>query len=227
MIKACTIKYPLAVFLAVNLLINVNAQNSLGFRGITIGSNIAAPAIRFFDKSRSAIEFSAYTGYKNWYFEFEGGKVTVNEDNAQYKYYASGNYFKTGFEYNIFKRNDKNENNQLYVGFRYARSNFSHQADNIQINDSIWGNVSTNFENRKITANWAELLFGIRTEIFKNVSMGWTLRTRILVSAAGMDDIKPYIIPGYGAGSLTKNLGFTYSIYYTLPFFNPRSKDKS
>jgi hypothetical protein len=58
----------------------------------------------------------------------------------------------------------------------------------------------------------------VRTELFRNFSIGWSIRLKFLISAGGSKDLRPIYFPGYGTGSKTVNAGINYFLIWSIPF---------
>jgi hypothetical protein len=85
--------------------------------------------------------------------------------------------------------------------------------------DPNWGGtaVPVDYTGVKTTVHWAELIIGLKANVFKGLYAGFTVRTRARLSMTAHENSEPYYIPGYGKGSKT-NIGITYNLIYKLPF---------
>jgi len=94
---------------------------------------------------------------------------------------------------------------------------------NPNISDDIWGgSVPFSIKDQKCTAHWAELILGIRVQIWKDFMMGWSLRYKRRFAVSGNKQAPPDYVPGYGSNG-SSTFGGTYSLIYKLPF---KSKKK-
>lgn len=149
-----------------------------------------------------------------------------NENGIHYK--SNAPYFRIGVDYNIrFKKLDYED--WLYFGVRYGYSSFKYtignapiidpkyggKIDNPNLIDPIWGGLSIPYYENNINGSmsWYELVAGIRTKIYKNFFMGWTLRLRYKMSAKEASNASPWYVPGYGKYASTAN-GITYTLIY-------------
>jgi hypothetical protein len=66
--------------------------------------------------------------------------------------------------------------------------------------------------------HFLEVAPGIRTELFKNFSMGWTIRLRLLISGGGGKDLRPIYFPGYGPGVNSVSAGINYYLVWSIPY---------
>jgi hypothetical protein len=62
-----------------------------------------------------------------------------------------------------------------------------------------------------------ELVGAIKTELFPNFFLGWSIRYKLLLNPQMDPLFTPLIVPGYGRGSRDRGIGFTYSVYYKIP----------
>jgi len=67
-------------------------------------------------------------------------------------------------------------------------------------------------------AHYIEVAPGVKTEVFKNFSMGWTIRLKLLLSGGGGKHLKPISVPGYGNGGRMTNAGISYFIVWNIPY---------
>jgi len=189
--------------------------------GISLGFDFSGLIYRIIQPYQNNYEGSITAGaFKKIYVTSEAGYLSMNENKKdEFNYSAKGNYFRIGFDYNFYKKKFASDNNVIFFGLRYGNSWMSHSADSITIVDNKWGNlIKQELPNTKVNAQWIEAVGGIRVEIFKNFSIGWSVRFRRLFNSSGMENIKPFLIPGYGNGAGFTSLGFNYSIYYLFPW---------
>jgi hypothetical protein len=221
------IKYLIAL-LAVAVSLSAPGQDSIPVKKFLLfGFDLYGPVYQFIQPSDANYEGSFALGlFKKIYPTFELGYMNINRNSSKdtlYHYSSKGNFMRFGIDYNIFKRKHASELYMVFIGCRYSFANLNYTADNIIIYDNIWGDEGRfTFGNKSFSGNvnaqWLEFTAGIRAEVFKNFALGWTVRYSILTRSTGMDLIKPVSIPGYGSGTNTSNIGFTYSIYYILRF---------
>ena len=95
----------------------------------------------------------------------------------------------------------------------------TYDVDAPTMKDPTWGfpEIPFSYDGIKTTVTWAELLAGIKVNVYKNFYMGWSLRYRIRMNIKKAEHTEPWYIPGFGKNNST-NLGVTYSLIYKLPF---------
>ena len=105
------------------------------------------------------------------------------------------------------------------VGLRYGFSSFTYDMQSPDLVDPNWGHTSipVTYNDVKSNAGWLELVLGMKTQVYKDFYMGFTVRYRARQSMKKHENTEPYYIPGYGRGK-TSNFGITYSLSYRLPF---------
>jgi hypothetical protein len=70
--------------------------------------------------------------------------------------------------------------------------------------------------------HFLEVAPGFRTELFRNLSIGWSVRLRLLLSGGGGKDLRPICFPGFGNSSKTVNAGINYYIVWSIPIKTKR-----
>jgi hypothetical protein len=191
-------------------------------KSINLGIDLVGPLSKIFEPGKTDIEASIIVGsFGNFHFVAEGGildfNMSVSDTIKSFDYTSSGKFCRLGFEFNTFKKNLPGENNYVLFGIRYGFSTMNHKADNIIITDLIWEDRYANFSEKNIFSQWIEFTGGLRIHLYKNIGAGWTARFKYMISPGGTGEVNPYYIPGFGKGADKLAVGFTYSLYYTLP----------
>ena len=186
-------------------------------QGISIGYDFSGLITNLFQPSQTSGGLSLTAGaFKKLYYTVEVGLQKINDRETDFNYFSNGQYIKGGFDYNFYKRKRPEENNMVFLGLRYGIASLKHSANNITIEDKYWGNYTPQpIPESKVNAQWIELVGGIRVELIRNFSMGWSGRVHFLTYLKR--EHKPFMIPGYGSGYSSITIGFNYSIYYTIP----------
>jgi hypothetical protein len=184
-------------------------------------------ALPFLDTTRTAFELSADFEVKPYYYAVaEYGQQQVHFINDFYNYSSDGYYFRIGFDYNFLGeklRVDQYE--MIFGGIRYGFASCNHHALDVYIPDNYWGDVSIGeLAPVRVNAHWFELAGGIRGELFKNVFIGWSFRARLMIYCQSDEVMYPYYIPGFGSGNRKTAIGFTYYVYYKIPFYKVKAK---
>ncbi|MFV0470634.1 MAG: DUF6048 family protein [Paludibacteraceae bacterium] len=129
------------------------------------------------------------------------------------RYAGGGVYERIGIDFNLVKPNIYK--NSFFVGMRLGMSNFSYDIKNITLADNYWGgSESIDINSNSATKFWFEIVGGMRVNVYKGFTMGWSVRNkRLLGNSENEDGLTPWFIPGYGKNNFS-NWGFSYVIGY-------------
>lgn len=142
---------------------------------------------------------------------------------------ATGSYFKAGIDYNSYQ-NWLDMQNMIYFGFRAGVSTFSQSLDNFTVYNTnqywptdFYSEGSTEIDG--LSAIWAEIIIGIKAELFSNLFLGLNVQIKGLISEDEPGDFENLYIPGfnrtYDSGRF--GIGFGYNLSYLIPIIK---KDK-
>ncbi len=199
--------------------------------GIRVGVDVVKLGRSFFEKDYRGIELVGdYKLTRKHYIAGELGNERKTTDDEQLNFTTSGTYFKVGFDYNAYK-NWVGMENMIYVGMRYGVSSFSQTLNNYEIyNPNNYFNENEVLPGEKyegLSAQWAEVVAGIKAEVFKNIYVGFSVRVNYLVSEKKPDNFDNLHIPGYGRTYNGKfGAGLNYTISYFLPLYKSTVKAK-
>lgn len=177
----------------------------------------------------------ANVGLWNWLFptvELGIGSARKTPDGNNYTYKGwPAFYAKIGADYNFLYKS--NPQYQLFVGLRCGFSSFRYSLEDVTFRNDYWQQTQTeSFNSLSSTAVYGEALLGLKVNLWKNLSMGWSARYRFMFSnpptrmkadsgAPFGGEFHPWYIPGYGPR--TSHFGFTFSLIYTLPFHTAKT----
>lgn len=196
--------------------------------GIRIGADLYRPIRSLYADGFNGLEIVAdYRLTKKIYLAGELGNVDYTLDDDQVNFTTKGNYFKVGFDYNAYE-NWLDMENMIYVGIRYGFSTFSQNLNSYTIYDTNdYFEDVTMYPNREysgLSAHWAEVIGGIKAEVFDNLFIGFSVRLNILLSETEPDNFANLYIPGFNRtydGNF--GAGFNYTISYFIPFYKKQS----
>ena len=146
---------------------------------------------------------------------------TTNEDYINFN--SKGTYFKIGGNINLYE-NWGDMNNEIYTGLRYGFSTFSQTLNSYNPNfDGTYFDehtVSPNKEFDGLTAHWAELVIGIKVEVFNNLFLGSSVSLKKMISQKQPENFKNLYIPGFDRVYLNDTgFSFNYTVSYLIPIF--------
>ncbi|NNC69472.1 MAG: hypothetical protein HKN90_01465 [Flavobacteriaceae bacterium] len=191
--------------------------------GLRIGIDLFNPAAAIFDDRRSGLELVAdYRISKKWYVAAELGYLENNSDLDNIDFTTTGQYIKMGADYNAYE-NWLDMENAIYIGARYGFSTFNHKVNSGIINaDPIFGEQSISLpqEFDGLNAHWAELIIGIKAELFNNFYLGFSFSGKKMITTKEADNFKNLFVPGFNRVFLNNSgFGFNYTMSYLIPLY--------
>ncbi|MBN2665356.1 MAG: hypothetical protein JXR67_02510 [Bacteroidales bacterium] len=210
--------YFISLFLILDLP-GIMAQDTILFPlKIRAGFDIIGPGIYMSDKNNLNMEgFLSFDRNEKMAYIVEGGYSNFNYSQYNYDYTSTGTFARLGVDLNLLKPDKALGLYWAGIGLRYGLSLFSSETSSLSY-ENYWGEMTSSIPSKKMTAHFLEVAPGVRTEVFKNLSMGWTIRLKLLISGGGGKDIRPISIPGYGNGGRTTNAGISYFITWNIPY---------
>ena len=218
--------------------VSVNAQNdsipntvndSLKIKqkyGLRVGGDIGKLIRTAIDDDYSGFEIVAdYRLKKKLYI---AGEIGVEEKNNVTDYLnitTKGSYFKGGIDYNSYQ-NWLDMDNMIYFGFRVGASSFSHTLNSFTVynTNQYWEEQfasNTPQEFKGLTAIWAEIILGLKAELFNNLYMGLNVQLKVLASETEPTNLQNIYIPGFNKtyDSSKIGVGYSYTISYRIPLY--------
>lgn len=191
------------------------------FQGIYVGADIFGFMNQALGSDIMSTEASIEVHLKNRFFpvvEIGYGSIETTNDETDIYYKTSAPYFRVGLDYNVFYKKPHLPG-FFTVGLRYGYSSFSYDIESPALVDPNWGHTTVPFSYKGVESNasWAELVLGMKANVFNNFYMGFSIRYRSRLSVKKHENSEPYYIPGYGKGK-SSNFGITYNLVYKLPF---------
>jgi hypothetical protein len=184
---------------------------------VRVGIDMASIARSFFEPEARQFEFSVDSEvWYNWFAVIEGGGMKVFADREQFSYKADGFFLRTGMDYNLLSREGMNKNDLLLVGARYSFSSLIHEASDFFVPNAYWGDYTGSLDPTSYQLHFLELHGGVRTEIFRNIYLGWSIKMRIKIAEATSSFLNPYYIGGYGHGKRRAPLMAHFSLLYKI-----------
>jgi hypothetical protein len=190
--------------------------------GLRVGVDLHRLSKSFYKKDYKGLEIVGdYRLTRRFYLAGELGNEEKTVDDDRLNFTTKGTYFKAGFDYNTFE-NWLDMENMIYVGMRYGISSFSQTLNSYKIYDptNYYGEntVISGTKFNGLTANWIEIIGGVKAELFSNLYLGFSLRLNYLVSNKKPDGFDNLYIPGFNR---TYEGKFGAGVNYTLSYFIP------
>ena len=185
---------------------------------IRIGADIAGPGLYFADKNNLDIEgFLSYDRNEKMSYVVEGGSLNYKYSQYNYDYMTKGIFTRVGVDFNLLKPKVSEGKYWAGIGLRYGLSIFNTQTPLFRY-ENYWDTVVSSIPKRTSAGHFLEVSPGVRTELFRNFSMGWIIRLRLLISGGGGKDLRPIYFPGYGPGGNNVSAGINYYLVWSIPY---------
>lgn len=200
--------------------------------GIRFGIDLFKLTRSLYEKDYRGIELVGdYKLTRKHYIAAEVGteNKTVNDDRVNFT--TTGSYIKAGFDYNAYE-NWIGMENMVYVGLRYGFSSFSQTLNSYKLynTNSYFGQNEPIISGEKfngLSAQWVEVVAGIKAKVFNNIYVGFSFRINKIVSNKTPENFDNLYIPGFNR---TYNgdfgVGFNYTVSYFLPLYKNTVKAK-
>ncbi|MBS1231460.1 MAG: hypothetical protein H6R35_298 [Bacteroidetes bacterium] len=211
-----------AYFISLQLLFSggsLIAQDTVMFPlKIRVGFDIAGPGIYMTDKNNLSLEgYISYDGNEKRTYVIEAGFLNYKYSQYNYDYRSKGVFTRIGVDFNLLKPEMSMGKYWAGIGLRYGLSVFNSETPLFKY-ENYWGTVTSSIPSRTRTGHFFEIAPGVKTELFRNFSMGWTIRLKLLISGGGGKDLRPIYFPGYGNGGDRTTAGFSYFITWNIPY---------
>ncbi len=200
--------------------------------GVRFGVDLFKLSRSFYEKDYRGLEVVGdYRLTRKHYIASEIGNENKTVDDDRLNFTTKGTYVKVGFDYNTYQ-NWLDMENMIYVGLRYGVSSFSQTRNSYKIYNPnpYFGEELTLISEKKfngLTAQWFEVVVGVKAKLFNNVFAGFSFRLNRLISQKKPENFDNLYIPGFNR---TYNgdfgVGFNYTISYFLPLYKSTVKVK-
>jgi hypothetical protein len=196
--------------------------------GLRLGVDLFKLTRSFYDSNYKGVEFAGdFRWSRKYYFAAEIGNENKTTDDDQLNFVTKGSYVRIGFDYNAHE-NWLDLENMIYVGLRYGFSTFSQELNSYKIYNpnpyyGVAADVQAGDQFDGLSAHWAEVVVGLKTQVFKNTFVGFSFRMNRLLSNKKPGGFDNLYIPGFNR---TYNgdfgVGFNYTVSYFLPLYKKK-----
>ena len=193
--------------------------------GLRVGADLAKPIRSLLEDGYTGFEVMAdFRVSKQFYIAGEIGNEKIDRIESNLSSTTSGSYLKIGADVNVYK-NWFGLNNAIFFGLRYGVSTFSQELLSYQIYDTNQTfpptTVTEPVEFSGLTAHWAELIFGIKTEVLPNLYLSINLQLKRKIAEDTPENFNNLFIPGFNRTYDFSEFGagFGYTVSYLIPIF--------
>jgi hypothetical protein len=118
--------------------------------------------------------------------------------------------------------------NMIHLGLRYGVSTFSQELNSYKIYDTstYFPTVppvvaGTKFDG--LSAQWVEVVAGMKAKIFNNFYAGFSVRMNYLVTQTQVENFENLYIPGFNRTYGGKfGAGWNYTVSYFIPLYKTK-----
>lgn len=200
--------------------------------GLRVGVDLFKLTRSFYEKDYRGIELVGdYRLTRKHFLAAEIGNENKTVDDDRLNFTTKGTYLKVGFDYNTYE-NWGNMENMITLGLRYGVSSFSQTLNSYQLYNTYpyfgpVAEINSATPYTGLSAQWLEVVAGVKVKVFNNVFVGFSFRANRLLSQKKPSDFDNLYIPGYNR---TYNgnfgVGFNYTISYFIPLYKTIVKPK-
>ena len=207
------------LFILLNGLLQVHAQDTVLIPlKIKVGLEVSGPAIYMSDKNiLNAEGYISVDINEKRSVVLAGGYLKYYYSQYNYQYYNKGIFIRPGIDFNLLKPEKSKGIYWAGIGLRYGLSVFSSEVKSFK-QENYWGTISTAIAPRTYWGHYIEASPGVRAEVFRNFSMGWSVSLRMLLYTGTGKDLRPVYFPGYGNGGKSFSTGINYYIVFNIPY---------
>jgi hypothetical protein len=215
-----TFKYSisLAAFLTI-LYCQVNAQDTITYPlRINVGFEASGPIIYYTNKNLQSLEgYVSLDLNEKRSVNMNIGFLNYKYSQYNYSYLNKGSFVRVGMDFNLLKPEKSKGKYWAGIGLRYGISRYNSETP-VLSKENYWGLTSSSVPVRKNWGHFIEVDPGVRADMFKYFSMGWTMSLRMLVHAGGSKDLRPIYLPGFGNATKTISAGLSYFLVWNIPY---------
>ena len=169
---------------------------------------------------------------EDFFVAIELGSLDTTKQVEQVNFTTNGNYFKVGFDYNMFE-NLEGMNNHITLGARIGSSRHNQTLNSYTILDRsrYWSNsdlpITNGFatgERPDLNALWFEVVLNFKVQILKNIYTGISLRLNRLINDKIPSNFDNIYIPGFNKKTQDNvfGAGFNYTLTYNFPLLSKK-----
>jgi hypothetical protein len=210
--------------ISILLILSCNMTNLQGQDTITVplkikvGAELSGPAIYYSDKNiYNAEGYISVDLDEKRSLMLAAGYLNFKYSQYNYSYLNKGIFIRAGIDFNLLKPEKSQGKYWAGIGLRYGLSRFTSEVPELQ-KTNYWGATVSSIPTKTNWGHFAEVSPGVRTEIFNNLSIGWSVSLRFLLYSGTGKDLKPVYFPGYGNGTKKVSTGISYYLVWNIPY---------
>lgn len=197
----------------------LRAQDTIMFPlKIRAGLELSGPAIYLAEKKNLSAEgYLSYDLNQRTAIALTGGFLNYSYSQYNYDFRSNGIFFRVGPDFNLRNPEVASDKYWAGLGLKYGLSLFTTETPSFR-ESGYWGTYWSSIPAVRSSAHFLEVTPGIRTEVFRNFSIGWSVSLRFLVYSGTGRDNRAIYLPGFGKASSKVSTGFGYFMVWSIPF---------
>jgi hypothetical protein len=199
-------------------------QNTTKY-GLRLGADLAKPLRTVLDESYSGFEIMGDFRFSDrFYAAAELGSESKDYEEINLNAKTTGSYIKLGADFNAYN-NWFGLNNAIFGGLRYGFATFKQElvSYSIYTTDQTFPTslITESQEFKGLTAHWAELIVGVKTEVANNLYLSINLQLKRRLSEDKPEGFDNLFIPGFNRTYDFSDwgAGYGYTVSYLIPIF--------
>jgi hypothetical protein len=185
---------------------------------IKAGIEVSGPVIYLIDKNILSTEGYISIDLNEKLAVYAGvGYSDYKYSQYNYSYLNKGIFLKAGVDINLLKPEISMGKYWAGIGLRYGLSTYIAETPSFWYKN-YWGTVSSSIGSSTRLGHFLEVSPGVRVELFRNFSIGWSFSLRKLIYSGTGKDLRPIYFPGYGSGAKPFSTGISYFLVFNIPF---------
>lgn len=208
--------------LAISLLLSLSGraqETQPFFRGISVSADVFGWIYPIFvSDAFYNNEVSVAVNLQDRFFpmvEVGYGHCNTVGDLYGIRYTTAAPYYRVGMDYNLqYKKHSPV--GFIFCGARVGYSSSTYDVEASPLTDPVTGAVVPfTLTDIPCRALWGEALVGVRSRVWKDFQLGWSIRYKRLFSNCTSANGNPWFIPGYGVHG-TETFGATYQLIWNF-----------
>lgn len=206
--------------------------------GLRVGVDLSKPLRTLLEDNYEGLEIVGdFRLSQKMYLAAELGTEKKGTEEDNFMFTTTGSYIKAGVDWNTYE-NWYGMHNIISLGLRGGFSTFSQTLDAYRIytTDQYWNENVDGFPGEQylgeydgLTAQWAEVVVGVKVELFNNLYLGGSVRLNYLINDTASDVLPNMYIPGFNkvTDESRFGVGYNYTLSYLIPIFKTTNKKKA
>ena len=206
-------------FFLISTLSHVKAQDTIIFPlKIKVGFEVSGPVIYLIEKNNLIAEgFISYDLNERYSAVLNAGYANYKYSQYNYEYLTNGIFVRAGVDINLLHPKKSTGKYWVGTGLRYGISHFSSEVP-VFGQDTYYGPITSSIAPSTDWVHFFEFSPGVRAEVFKNFSIGWTVSLKMLLYSTTSKDLRPIYVPGFGNSGKIISAGMSYFISFNIPY---------